>query len=886
MTSDKYDHRVIEQKWSRLWDQHKIYTIDLYGAKRPYYNLMMFPYPSAEGLHVGNVFAFVGSDIHGRFMRAQGYDVFEPMGFDAFGIHSENYAITVQNHPAKLVPNNIENFRENQLKRIGAMFDWSHEVSTTDPEYYRWTQWIFLQLYKAGLAYQKDAPVNWCPSCKTVLANEQAEEGLCERCGSVVEQRKTRQWFFRTTAYAERLLGNLDWIDWSSITKTAQRRWIGRSEGAEVDFELVGPAAESARAAGQSDKLRVFTTRPDTLFGATYMVLAPEHPLAELIAIDAQGQAVKAYCQGASQKTELVRTDLAKEKTGVFTGSYALNPVNGKQIPIWVADYVLISYGSGAIMAVPAHDSRDFDFAKQFDLPIRPVVMPPASWLHEQIVRGLLDEEYARKQGQSELLENLLRSAGLAAGTIGGITAQDPRAVLDGDVSWIRQVAMPLYQNNPGFFADAYVGDGEAINCGRFDGQTTDEFKKNITAWLGERDQGRAAVNYRLRDWCISRQRYWGPPIPMLYCDKCGVVPVPEEELPVLLPFIEDFVPDGSGKSPLARDESFVETTCPNCSGTAKRETDVNDNFLDSAWYFFRYPASEREDVAFDKELTEKWLPVDMYIGGQEHAVLHLMYTRFLTMAFKDMGLIDFEEPFKCFRAHGLIVKDGAKMSKSKGNVVNPDEYIDRYGADTFRSYLMFLGPYQEGGDFRDTDIVGIRRFLERLWRYATQTQFVDDQLTDRSLLHLVHKKVKKVTDDIANLRYNTAIAASMELLNGLQAQKKHHRQGIKILLQLICPFAPFIAHELWERLGGQGLINDAPWPRYDESLAREAQMEMAVQVNGKLVDRITVEADAEDQTIGEAAQALPKVAQRIGKKQVVKLIIARPRVVNIVVER
>jgi len=886
MTTDKYDHQVIEAKWSQLWEQHKTYATDLCGAKRPYYNLMMFPYPSAEGLHVGNVFAFVGSDIHGRFMRAQGYNVFEPMGFDAFGIHSENYAINVNSHPVKLVPNNIENFRENQLKRIGAMFDWSHQVDTTNPDYYRWTQWIFVQLYKAGLAYQKDAPVNWCPSCKTVLSNEQAEGGLCERCDSMVEQRKMRQWFFRTTAYAEKLLKNLEWIDWSNVTKIAQRRWIGQSEGAEVNFQLAGPPADAVRAADQPQTLRVFTTRPDTLFGATYMVLAPEHPLLEIICTDAQRQAVKGYCQEARQKTDLTRTDLTKEKTGVFTGAHAINPVNGEQVPIWVADYVLISYGSGAIMAVPAHDSRDFEFAKQFDLPIRAVVLPPTAWLHEQIVRGLLDEDYAKKHDQNDLLENLMRSAGLAAATIGGITCQDAQALLDGDISWLQQVAIPLYKNDPGVFADAYTDHGQAINSGEFDGQETAEFTKNITAWLKKQGLGQATVNYRLRDWCISRQRYWGPPIPMVYCDNCGVVPVPEDELPVLLPFIEDFVPDGSGKSPLARDDTFVNTTCPKCKGPAKRETDVNDNFLDSAWYFFRYPSSEREDVPFDKDLTAKWLPVDMYIGGQEHAVLHLMYTRFLTMALKDIGLIDFDEPFKCFRAHGLIVKDGAKMSKSKGNVVNPDEYIERYGADTFRTYLMFLGPYQDGGDFRDTDIIGIRRFLERLWRYATQTQFLDDEMADRPPLRLVHAKVKKVTENINDLRYNSAIAALMELLNGLQAQEEHYRQAIKILLQLVCPFAPFITHELWEYLGGEGMINDAPWPNYDEALARETQMELAVQVNGKLVARLTVEADADDNTISEAAKALPKIAQRIDSKQVLKLIIARPRVVNIVVKK
>ncbi len=886
MIPDKYDHRSVEQKWSRLWADQKTYTVDLQEAKRPYYNLMMFPYPSAEGLHVGNVFAFVGSDIHGRFMRCQGYDVFEPMGFDAFGIHSENYALIVNSHPARLVPSNIEHFRENQLKRIGAMFDWDHQVNTTDPKYYRWTQWIFIQLYKAGLAYQKNAPVNWCPSCKTVLSNEQAEGGVCERCDSVVERREMRQWFFRTTAYAEKLLENLDQIDWSDITKQAQRRWIGRSDGAEVDFSLNGEAAKAAGAVGQPEKLRVFTTRPDTLFGATYMVLAPEHPLAEVICTQQQREAVKEYCVEAKLKADQVRLDLTKEKTGVFTGAYAINPVNGQEIPIWVADYVLISYGSGAIMAVPAHDSRDFEFAKQFDLPIRAVVMPPTSWLHEQIVRGLLDQEYAAKHGQGDLLENLLRSAGLAAGTIGGITAQNAQAVLDGDISWITQVATPLYQNDPGVFADAYAQDGKAINSDRFDGQSTEEFKKNIANWLSQENLGKAAINYRLRDWCISRQRYWGPPIPMIHCEKCGVLPVPEEELPVLLPEIDDFVPDGSGKSPLARDESFVKRSCPKCGGPAERETDVSDNFLDSAWYFFRYPSADREDVVFDAELCKKWLPVDMYIGGHEHAVLHLMYTRFLTMALKDIGLIDFEEPFKHFRAHGLLIKDGAKMSKSKGNVVNPDAYIDRYGADTFRTYLMFLGPYQDGGDFQETGISGISRFFERVWRYASQTQFSEGPIEDKELLNLLHKKIKKVTVDIEALRYHTAIAALMELLNGLLTQKKHYRQCVKTLLQLTCPLAPFITQELWEQLGEKGMINDAAWPKYDEALAREDQMEMAVQVNGKLGGRITVAADADDETISQAAQSLEKVARLTEGKAIVKLIIARPRVVNIVVRK
>jgi leucyl-tRNA synthetase len=801
---EKYDHRAIETKWVRRWAETGAFETDLRGAEKPYYNLMMFPYPSAEGLHVGNVFAFVGSDIHGRYMRARGHDVFEPMGFDAFGIHSENFAIKINTHPAKLIPSNIRTFTE-QLKRLGGLFDWSHQVSTTDPAYYRWTQWIFVQLYRAGLAYQKEAPVNWCPSCNTVLAAEQAEGGVCERCGTSVEQRAMRQWFFRITAYAQQLLDNLAWIDWSEITKNAQERWIGRSEGAEVDFPVVG----------HPDTLRVFTTRPDTLWGATYMVLAPEHPLVERVTTPDRQAAVQAYLQAAARKTDLEREDATREKTGVFTGGYAINPVNGERIPIWVSDYVLITYGTGAIMAVPAHDTRDFAFATAFRLPIVRVISPDGA---------------------------------------------------DGEVT------------------EAYVGEGTMINSGPFNGMHSLAAKSKVTDWLEERRMGARKVNYRLRDWCISRQRYWGPPIPMIYCDRCGVVPVPEDQLPVVLPYIEDFKPDGSGKSPLARDPAFVATACPSCGGPGRRETDVNDNFLDSAWYFFRYPSADREEVVFDPALTEKWLPVDMYIGGNEHAVLHLMYTRFITMALKDMGLISFEEPFKRFRAHGLLIKDGAKMSKSKGNVVNPDEYLEEFGADTFRTYLMFLGPYQEGGDFRDAGINGVRRFYDRLWRYGTQTAFSDAPVTDRRLLALLHRKTKDVTQDLEALQYNTAIARLMELLNGLQDHASHHREAFRRLLQLASPFAPFIAQELWSRLGEEGLICDAPWPAWDETLIVEETIEYVVQVNGKVRDRLLLPPGTPQQEVEKAALVSERVHPWTQGHQVAKMIFVPNRLLNIVV--
>ena len=805
MNTDKFDHHAIEKKWTDHWVAVKAFETDLKHAEKPYYNLMMFPYPSAEGLHVGNVFAFVGSDIHARYMRAQGYDVFEPMGFDAFGIHSENFSISINTHPAKLIPDNVRNFTH-QLQRMGAMFDWSHEAQTTDPAYYKWTQWIFIQLFKAGLAYHKEAPVTWCPSCNTVLAAEQAEGGQCERCDSLVEQRHMRQWFFKITAYAQQLLDNLSWIDWSDITKNAQQRWIGRSEGAEVDFPLVG----------HDEKLRVFTTRPDTLWGATYMVLAPEHGLVEAVTPPDRQQAVQDYIQTAGRKTAIEREDATREKTGIFTGAYAINPVNDEHIPIWVSDYVLMTYGTGAIMAVPAHDTRDFEFATAFDLPIVRVI-------------GTGDDA-------PEMTE-------------------------------------------------AYIGEGVMVNSGRFNGVNSTEAKDEIIDWLEEKGIGERQVNFRLRDWCISRQRYWGPPIPMIHCDRCGVSPVPEDQLPVLLPYIEDFKPDGSGKSPLSRDASFLHTTCPGCGGPATRETDVNDNFLDSAWYFFRYPSTDRDDVVFDHDLTEKWLPVDMYIGGNEHAVLHLMYTRFITMALHDIGLISFSEPFKTFRAHGMIIKDGAKMSKSKGNVINPDEYLNAHGSDTFRTYLMFLGPYQVGGDFRDAGITGVRRFYDRLWRYVTQTSFSGAPVTDTGLMALLHGKIKEVTNDLDGLQYNTAIARLMELLNGLQNHDTHHLDAVRRLLQLTAPFAPFITQELWARFGEDSLICDALWPAYDESLIVSETIEYVVQINGKVRDRIELPTDTSQPDVEQAAFASERVQQWTNDKEIIKKIFIPNKLLNVVVK-
>lgn len=818
--ADIYDPAVVEPKWQRRWEERRTNTVDVSAASRPYYNLMMFPYPSAEGLHVGNVFAFVGSDIHGRLRRLQGWDVFEPIGFDAFGIHSENYALNVNTHPAKLIPANIARFRE-QLKKTGLMLDWSHEVQTTDPAYYKWTQWIFLQLYKAGYALRKGAPVNWCPECKTVLANEQVEDGYCERHPGVrVHQRFLEQWFFTITEYAERLLENLKTLDWSDSTRTMQSNWIGRSEGAELIFETPS-----------GTPIPVYTTRPDTVFGATYLVLAPEHPLVDEVTATERRKEVGGYRRSAMQKDIVSRKVGDKEKTGVFTGTYARNPATGEPVPIWIADYVLMEYGTGAIMAVPAHDERDFEFAEKFGLEIRRVVEP--------VSKG--------RESSADARDDALPY-----------------------ISW----------------------DGVLTNSGSFDGMGCADGVKSITAWLSEQGLGKPKVQYRLHDWCISRQRYWGPPIPIVHCDRCGTVPVPEEELPVLLPEIEDFRPDETGVSPLARHKEWYEVACPDCGAAARRETDVSDTFLDSAWYFLRYPSTAFDDRPFEEEITRRWLPVNSYIGGNEHAVLHLMYSRFITMVLHDLGHLEFAEPFTRFRAHGTIVKDGAKMSKSRGNVIVPDEYIARWGADTFRMYLMFLGPYLEGGDFRDEGIAGIRRFLDKVWgliRDKADGNVDRDEATVRKL----HQTIRKVTDDLEQLRYNTAIAALMEYVNVLRGRSVSGQDGARAiptellepLVVMLAPLAPHFAEECWERLGHEGSVHDARWPAFAAELAQEEEIELVIQVNGRVRSRIRVPVGLSQEEATERALRDDAVMRFTAGREVRKTIYVQDRLVNIVVQ-
>jgi leucyl-tRNA synthetase len=763
LSADVYQPAAIERKWQDRWRDLGTNHTDVDAGADPFYALMMFPYPSAEGLHVGNLFAFTGNDIYARYQRLKGHTVFEPLGYDAFGIHSENYALRIGVHPTVLIPRNIANFRR-QLDRTGLMVDWRYQVDTTDPRYYKWTQWIFLQLYKAGLAYKSQGAVNWCPADKTVLANEQVIDGHCERCGTAVEQRYLDQWFFAISRMSERLLRNLDWLDWSESTKTAQRNWIGKSSGAELTFE---------------PGITVFTTRPDTIFGATYLVLAPEHPLARTLPTPEHRAAVDAYLAHAAQQ-DVVSRKITKDKTGVFTGAFAINPATGAQIPIWVADYVLMEYGTGAIMGVPSDDERDNEFAVAHGLPITQV-----------------------------------------------------------------------------------IHDDRLVNSGQFNGLSVEDAKGRIIDWLAEKGAAKRVENYRLHDWTISRQRYWGPPIPIIYCADCGIVPVPERDLPVVLPYIQDFRPDDSGTSPLARHEEWYRVACPKCGGEARRETDVSDNFLDNSWYFLRYPSTDRDDVPFDPALTKKWLPVNSYIGGNEHAVLHLMYSRFITMVLHDLGHLSFEEPFARFRAHGLNVKDGAKMSKTKGNIINPDEYINAWGADTFRMYLMFLGDYLQGGDFRDASISGVNRYLNRLW--SSVADHKTDGEPDPVVMSALHRTIKKVGDDIPKLGYNTAIAALMEYMNTLREGERHpHRAEVEPLVQLTSPFAPHIAEELWERLGHTESVFDAGWPKYDPALIASETVTYAVQVNGKLRGTIDLAPDVSQDAAVAAALADPQIRRHI----------------------
>ncbi|MDK0729806.1 leucine--tRNA ligase [Clostridium perfringens] len=810
---------AIDKKWQDKWAESGLYKFDPNKEGEKLYVLEMFSYPSGSQLHAGHWFNYGPVDSWARFKRMQGYNVFQPMGFDAFGLPAENFAIKTGIHPQDSTIKNIAKMEE-QLKAMGAMFNWENEVVTCSPEYYKWTQWLFLKLYEKGLAYRKKAPVNWCPSCQTVLANEQVVDGACERCSTEVTKKDLTQWFFKITDYADELLDKLDGLDWPEKTVSMQKHWIGRSTGSQVNFKVK-----------DSDlNFDVFTTRVDTLCGVSYVVLAPENPLVDEIVSAEQKEAVENYKEEAKKQSDIERQSISREKTGVFTGAYAIHPLTGKEVPIWVGDYVLATYGTGAIMAVPAHDERDFAFAEKFNLPINRVI--------------------EAKDGS--------------------------------------ETNLPFCEH------------GILVNSGEFDGLTTAEAKEKIVEKLSSMGLGEKKVNFRLRDWLVSRQRYWGAPIPVVYCEECGIVPVPENQLPVELPYDVEFAPDG--KSPLAKSEAFVNTTCPHCGKPAKRETDTLDTFVCSSWYYLRYPDNKNTEAPFNPELINKMLPVDKYVGGPEHACMHLLYARFITKALRDMGYLNFDEPFTSLTHQGLILgPDGLKMSKSKGNTISPDDYIKEYGADVFRMYLMFGFAYTEGGAWSDDGIKSVNRFVERIERIIDTAREAiskgeNNKTTmdkaEKELNYWRHNTIKSVTDDTDKLQFNTAIARMMEFINALSKYTQEKEMNLDFLkdvvsdyLRLLAPFAPHFSEEQWNLLGNSYSIFNEAWPKFDPKALVKDEVEIAIQVNGKIKNKIMVSSDLDEEGIKAAALADEKIIASTEGKTVVKVIVIKGRLVNIVVK-
>ncbi len=825
----KYDHKKIENKWQKEWKEQELHKTEKNPKKPKSYVLDMFPYPSGAGLHVGHPLGYIASDIYARYKRHKGYNVLHPMGYDSFGLPAENFAIKTGVSPCDSIAKNTTTMTE-QLKKIGTMYDWSKTLSTSTPEYYKWTQWIFLKLYEKGLAYKKLAPVNWCPSCSTTLANEEVVDGKCERCATPVTRKDLEQWFFRITAYAERLLRDLELLqDWPERVKIMQENWIGRSEGVEIDFRLED----------NDEVLPCFTTRPDTIYGVTYMVLAPEHPLVERLAQGEKKDELRRFVERQKQEKLASRSRTEEEKEGVFTGSYVINPVNGEKVPLWTANYALMEYGTGAVMAVPAHDQRDFEFAKKYNLPVKLVIRNP------------------EKNPALDSLEA------------------------------------------------AYVDEGVQVNSGPFDGLPNREAIEKIAGYLEEKGIGRRRVTYRLRDWLISRQRYWGAPIPIIYCPDCGTVPVPEKDLPVRLPKEVDFQPQG--RSPLAGVPEFVNTSCPRCARPAHRETDTIAQWLCSCWYYLRYLSPRDEEKAFDPARVNRWLPVDQYIGGVEHAILHLLYSRFITKVLHDLGQVGFREPFRRLFTQGMIVKDGAKMSKSKGNVVSPDSLIAKYGADTLRLYTLFIGPPEKDAEWDDRAVEGAWRFLNRVWRLIDRLSVIGYRLSPNTenrtpkteLRRKTHQTIKKVSEDIEQkFHFNTAIAAIMELVNeisavtpegkpGLQVascELREIREALETVVLLLSPFVPHIAEELWERLGYKGSIFHQSWPGYNEKYLKEEKMVIVVQVNGRVRNRITVTTDISEEKLKAQALANERIKELTTNKEIKKVIIVPGKLVNIVV--
>jgi leucyl-tRNA synthetase len=823
-TVEKYNPQQIEQKWQQRWAADRLYEVHEDDPRPKYYHLTMFPYTSGD-LHIGHWYAMAPSDVHARFKRMQGYNVLHPMGFDAFGLPAENAAISRGIHPYTWTMQNIERMRR-QLKSLGAIYDWSREVITCLPEYYKWTQWLFFKLYQAGLAYRAKAPVNWCPNCQTVLANEQVvSEGLCERCKTAVTRKDLEQWFFRITDYADELLDH-DHIEWPERVKIMQKNWIGKSEGVEISFGLEKKGLEEK-------EMRVFTTRPDTIYGATFVVLAPEHPLVAKLTSPERKEEVERYVEWARRQSEMERVSTEREKSGVFIGAYAINKLNGERVPIWTADYVLMSYGTGAVMAVPAHDTRDFEFAKIFGLPIK-VVIAPDGWCGDEL-------------------------------------------------------------------EEAYIEPGTMVNSGQFDGLPSDQGWEAIADFMEEKDYGARKTTYRLRDWLISRQRYWGAPIPIVYCDSCGAVPVPEEELPVLLPEDAEFKP--TGESPLKYCASFVNTTCPRCGSAAKRETDTMDTFMCSSWYFLRYASPDYDNGPLDPERMKYWLPVDQYTGGAEHATMHLLYARFFIKALQDLGIVDFDEPFTRLYNQGVIVIERQKMSKSRGRVITPDEYVEELGADAVRAYLMFIGPWDQGGEWDDRGIKGIARWLNRVWnlilgayaqekpKTATESSKEESSKAEKELRHITHKTIKRVTEDLGRFRFNTMLAALMEFTNYLGNVEEKlvssaaWQEAIDALLLLLAPTAPHLAEELWARTGHPYSIHNQAFPTWDEALVAEEEFTLVIQVNGKLRDRVNVPVSITEEQARELALSRERLKHYLEGSEVARIIYVPRRLVNIVVK-
>ncbi len=803
MVDKLYSFKDIESKWQNFWEDNDLHTPNFSDISRKFYALTMFSYPSGDKLHVGHWYAYGPPDTYARFMKMQGYNVFQPQGFDAFGLPAENYAIKNGVHPSESTKNNIHTMQK-QLKSIGAMYDWKNEINTSSREYYKWTQWLFLELYKKGLAYQNNAPVNWCPSCATVLANEQVKEGVCERCREEVTKKNLTQWFFKITDYSEELLQMLDDLDWPEKTKHMQRNWIGKSIGSNIHFSVKGI----------SENIQVFTTRPDTIFGATYIVLAPEHTLVTKITTFNQKNSINKYIEDTKKKTEIERTSLDRKKKGVFTGSYAINPINQAEIPIWVADYVIISYGTGAIMAVPSGDERDFEFATEYDLPIIEVVSP------------------------------------------------------DGK----------LHGNDK-----CYFEYGISVNSGEYSGKATKEVIKLVNERINDLGCGGATVQYKLHDWLISRQRYWGTPIPIIHCDNCGSVPVPESELPVLLPEdIELSSTYGEDLSPLATSDLYINTNCPKCGKEARRDPDTMDTFVCSSWYYLRYPNARYDKGPFDPDKL-KWLPVDCYIGGAEHATMHLLYARFIIKALRDVGQLNFDEPFLKLYHQGTITKNGSKMSKSRGNTVSPDKFIEKYGSDTFRAYLMFMGPYDEGGDWNDTGITGISRFITKIWKFCKLPN--SENKADKNDLQVLHQTIQSVTNDMHMMKFNTAISRLMECMNHFINHTEIQLNIKYDFIKIIAPIIPHVAEEVWELNGGSSSVFNEAYPDFDSTIAEDESISIAIQVNGKLRGSINVKRDIAKDDLIAKAKLEQNVIIHIAENEIIKEIVVPHRLVNFVVK-